>query len=303
MGLKITRQTEAIDVKNVTVLVYGQPGAGKTSLAFTADAPLLLDFDRGAYRSQFRKDSVQVDSWADVAGMTADDLAPYQTVVVDTVGRLLDALAVAIIRETPKLGRNGALSLQGYGELKARYAGWLRTLVSYGKDVILVAHDREDKNGDDIIVRPDIQGSSYGEVFKRADGVAYLYRANRSTVLDFSPTDRWVGKNSGGFAPLDVPNFAQQPAFMAGVLAQIKSALNAMSAEGVAMMAQVEDWRCKLEEAGDADRLNGMVQDAGHLTGPAKAQVGALFAARAKALGLKFDAKGKAYVPAQRDAA
>lgn len=301
--LKITKQSDAIDVKNVTVLIYGQPGAGKTSLAFTAESPLLLDFDRGAYRSQYRRDSVQVDAWADVSDMGAADLAPYSTVIVDTVGRLLDALAVAIIRETPKLGRNGALTLQGYGELKARYAGWLRTLVSYGKDVILVAHDREEKNGDDMIVRPDIQGSSYGEVFKRADGVAYLYRANRSTILDFSPTDRYVGKNSGGFAPLEVPNFSQQPAFMAGVLAQIKNALNAMSAEGLAIMAAVEDWRATLDDATDADALNAHLPAAGKLDGPAKAQVGALFAARAKALGLKFDAKGKAYVPAQRDAA
>lgn len=295
MSLKIVKSHDPIEVKNITVLIYGQPGVGKTSLAFTADSPLLLDFDRGAYRSQFRKDSVQVDAWSDVASLSESDLEPYDTIIVDTVGRLLDALTAHLIRGNPKLARgSGALSLQGYGELKASYATWLKTLLSFGKDVILIAHDREDKNGDDLIVRPDIQGGSYGEVFKRSDGVAYMYRAAKQTVLDFSPSDRFIAKNAANFDPFPVPHFAKDAAFMARVISGIKDALNSMSAEAQEIASIVADWRAKAEEAADADAINGMVKDAAALEGPAAIQVKHMIHERAVALGLEYKGpKGK----------
>ena len=94
MALKITRAADPIKVERLNVVIYAPPGIGKTSLAFTAEAPLLLDFDNGSHRAAGRKDVVRVENWTDVVGITAEDLAPYSTVVVDTAGRALDAIAV-----------------------------------------------------------------------------------------------------------------------------------------------------------------------------------------------------------------
>lgn len=300
--LKITKADDAIEVKQVTLLVFGQPGLGKTSLAFTAERPLLLDFDGGAYRSEYRKDSVQVRTWEDIIGLTADDLAPYATVAVDTVGRLLDALSVYIVQQNPKHGRGtGALTLQGYGELKAAYAGWLKTLLSYGKDVILVAHDKEDKDDDTLIVRPDIQGGSYGEVFKRADGIAYLYRGVKGTVLDFNPSGKWVGKNAGGIPPLSVPHFSTAPDCLAGIITQIKTKLNATAQHDAAAKAQVEEWRQTFAGIATPEALTAAVAAASKTSGVVGAQVKALLSERAKVLGLKWDGKGKRYVTLPSD--
>jgi hypothetical protein len=62
MALKITRAADPITVDRLNVTIYAQPGIGKTSLAFTAEAPLLLDFDQGAHRAANRQDSVRVES-------------------------------------------------------------------------------------------------------------------------------------------------------------------------------------------------------------------------------------------------
>lgn len=290
--MKIVKGSDPITVANITVLIYGNPGLGKTSLAFTAEDALLLDFDKGAYRSGFRKDTVQIEAWSEVESLSAADLAPYKTIAVDTVGRLLDALTVDIIRKNPKMqGFGGALSLQGYGALKAAYATWLKTLLSMGKDVILLAHDREDKNGDDLIIRPDIQGGSYGEVFKRSDGIAYLYRSGKQTILDFSPTDKWVGKNAAGFDPLPVPNFHQKADYFAGVIADIKAALNHMSEEAQKIVSLVADWKVNIDEAADAEQVNKLIAECAKLEAPAGPQVKQLIVDRAKVLGLVWEGK------------
>jgi len=292
MTIQITRSADRIAVQTITLLIYGSPGIGKTSIGCTAEAPLLLDFDKGAHRSGFRKDTVQVSSWADVAAMTAEDLAEYKTIVVDTVGRCLDVMAANIIKGNPKMqGYGGALSLQGYGALKSAYATWLGWLTSLGKDVVLIAHDREDKKGDELIFRADIQGSSHGEVFKRADGVAYMHSVNRSTVLDFSPTDRWLGKNPGRFEPLTVPDFTTHRDFLATVIAQAKEALNRLSDEQRIVVDAIDEWNTRATEATNAEEINALVADAAALKPPLGPQVKHIIAARAKELDLKYEGK------------
>lgn len=302
MTIQITKRDDTITITQIAMLIYGQPGAYKSSLAQTANAPLTLDFDGGIHRAYARKDAVRVRSWEDVAGLSADDLAPYQTVVVDTVGRLLDLMAISLIQGNPKLGRStGALTLQGYGELKANYAAWLKTLLGYGKDVVLIAHDKEDKDGDNMIIRPDIQGGSYGEVFKRADAIGYLYRGLKGTILDFNPSDRWIGKNAGGVEPAVLPHFSAAPTYCADVIAHIKATLNHQSEASRAVANEVEQWRTDIDQATTPDAIMVMVARSKSLNGGALgAQVRALIAQRAKTLNLTWQGgkeKGK-YVAA-----
>ena len=141
MSIKITYSSDAIEVKNCAVVVYGQPGVFKTSLGFTACKPLLVDFDKGAKRAMNRGDSVQVTTWGDIEGITKEDLEPYETLVIDTVGRMLDALEIDIMAKNPKHAQtDGTLTLKGYGSLKKRYQVWIDTVRSWGRDVVLLAH-------------------------------------------------------------------------------------------------------------------------------------------------------------------
>jgi len=60
---------------------------------------------------------------------------------------------------------------------------------------VLIAHDKEEGDADSKSVRPDITGGSYSEVMKVSDFVGYLAMSGKTRVLDFNPTDKWVGKN------------------------------------------------------------------------------------------------------------
>lgn len=259
MSLKIHRSTEPLLVKNIVLVIYSVPGLGKSTLGFSTHAPLVLDFDRGAYRAANRGDSVQVESWVDVTTFTAEDLAEFKTVVIDTAGRALDMLSADIIKRNPKMGRGGALTLQGYGQLKNEFTAWLKLLRTMGKDVVLIAHSSEEKNGDDILERLDVQGGSKGEIYKSADAMGRLNLINGKRVLSFSPTDTSFGKNPGRLDPLQVPEIATDPEFLGNVSDTIKNRLNALTEDQQKRQGVIADWLAKFDEMTSAYDCNAMV--------------------------------------------
>lgn len=299
--MRIIKATEAIPVDHPVFLIFGQPGIMKTSLAYSAKDTLLLDFDRGAHRAINRKDTLVIDSWADVADLLehTDVLAPYSTVAVDTVGRCLDVMTADIIRETPKYGPGGNLSMQGWGVLKKRFQTFMATLRTLGKDVVLIAHDKEDKDGDTRVVRPDIAGGSYGEVMKVADFVAYAYMAGRDRVLDFNPTDRWIGKNPGAWPAFKVPAPAKATTFLADLIDKGRDALGHISEESAVITQQVETWRAKFDGLTTAAQLNAEMPLVKAITSPVvQPQAAKLLMDRGAELALSFDAKAKKFTEA-----
>lgn len=305
MTLKITKASDPIEVKNITACIYSVPGTGKTTLGFTAHKPLVLDFDRGAYRAGNRSDAVVVENWSDIEGMTGEDLAPYKTVVIDTAGRALDAMANAIIARNPKMGRSGALTLQGFGELKAGFISWTRLIRSFGIDIVLIAHSDEQRRGDDTIERLDMQGGSKNEVYKVADVMGRLYLQDGKRMLNFSPTDVSFGKNPAQLPPLLVPHFSQNPQFLGEVLESVKAHLNTFSESQKKVASMLADWAAcfeVLEGKDDLDRALPKVQAADPLVVD---NVKRMFKHRAKALGFQYDTKSKSFekIPPKEKAA
>lgn len=261
MSLKITRASDPITVAQLAVVLYGAPGLGKSTLGFTAKDPILLDFDRGAYRAANRGDSVQVEEWLDVVSMGDADLAPYKTVVVDTAGRALDLLSADIIKRNPKMGRGSALTLQGYGQLKSEFTSWLKNLRTMGKDVVLIAHASEEKNGDELVERLDVQGGSKGEIYKSADCMGRLSLVAGKRILNFSPTDTAFGKNPAGLQPLHVPDVSVSLTFLADIIDTIKGKLNALTEEQKKRQSAIADWLSRFDEAKTAEDYNSIVAE------------------------------------------
>lgn len=301
MALRILKSADPITVERLNVVLYAPPGLGKTSLAFTAEGPLLLDFDEGAHRAANRKDSVRVHQWTDVTDITADDLEPYSTVIVDTAGRALDVLSADIIRRNAKMGRGGALTLQGYGQLKSEFVAFLKQLNSFGKDVILIAHMDEQRNGDEIIERLDVQGGSKGEIYKAADAMGRINIVSGKRLLLFSPTDAAFGKNPGQLEPLTIPHCDKPEfdAFLAGVIAKIKAKLNALTEEQAEAHKALEALRLWLADVEDASGINQVV----HAHKDGSRAMKALIHDRATKLGLVGNKNTGEYEAAPAEAA
>ena len=108
-------------------MLYGQPGIGKTTLACSAPSPVLLDYDGGISRvnGAHQCDTVQVSSWEDTQEALkeiAEAGDTYQTVIIDTVGKMLNYMEDYIKRTQPRLKQmDGTLSLKGYGVRKQMF--------------------------------------------------------------------------------------------------------------------------------------------------------------------------------------
>jgi hypothetical protein len=297
--LKLIRSTDTLSIKHPAMMVYSSnPGVGRTSLAYMTRKPLLLDFDNGAHRARNRRDTAQMETWADVDELLRGDaLAEFDTVIMDTVGRFLDLLTVDIIEKNSKHGKDGALSQQGWGALKTRFKITRDRLASLGKDLVMVAHGKEEKDGETTMFRPDIQGGSYGEVLKSADFVGFMYIQGKDRVLDFNPTDRWIGKNPAAWGPLKVPAYGKEPEFLSGLIDKAREALGKISEESAQAAGLIADWRAKLETECSPDDLVKAVATAKALS-PAivREQVKKLIWERAQAKGYTWEATKEAFV-------
>jgi len=261
MALKIIKSDDPIQVDQIVIAIYSNPGLGKTTLGFSSNLPLLFDFDSGSHRSAIRNDTVIPSSWPDVKDVTPEDLEPYKTVIVDTAGRALDMLTVDIIKRNPKMGYGGALTLQGYGQLKAEFTSWLKMLKFIGKDVVLIAHSSEERKGDDLIERLDVQGGSKNEIYKSADAMGRILIENGKRILNFSPSDIAFGKNPGQFEPLIIPKITESNSFLADIIDSIKEKLNSMTEEQARRQKIIADYLSMIDENHTADHFNKMIKE------------------------------------------
>jgi len=266
MALKIVKASEPIHVNNLITFIYGDPGIGKTSRAFSAKNPILFDFDQGAHRAaQFRKDCIPVGDWLEVANITKDDLDGYDTVIIDTAGRMLDCITAFLITQDAKNRRaDGALSLQGFGKLGILFSTWLKTLRGFGKDIILLAHAGEDKKGENVIVRPDMTGKSKTEAYKVADLMAYMTTEDGRNgkpikVLEFSPSSSYLAKDSGGLGRVECPDLTTVPDHMAQLIQQAKDHINNLTADQLKYQQDLDQFRADCIDCTTADELNAMV--------------------------------------------
>lgn len=186
----------------IKMLIYGQPGIGKSTMALSTPNPVLFDFDGGVQRVNvaFQCPTLQVESW-DEALQAIEELktgsVPCNTIVIDTAGKMLDFMSDYIMRNDPKMRmRDGSLSLKGYGARKVMFQNFLREVTMMGKHIVFVAHEREEKDGETKIVRPEIGGSSAGDLMKELDLVGYVQAVGPDRTVYWTPQEKFYAKNT-----------------------------------------------------------------------------------------------------------
>jgi len=294
----------------IKMLVYGQPGIGKTTIALSSPQPVLFDFDGGVSRinKAHQCPTLQVENWEQVleALTELENGIECKTIVIDTAGKMLDYMSDYIMRNDPKMKmRDGSLALKGYGQRKVMFINLLKRVGLMGKHIVFVAHEKEDKDGETRIVRPDMSGSSLGDLLKELDLVGYMQAYGKDRTICWSPQERFYAKNTCNLPAWEkVPVIIDENGgitgendFLAKTFANYAAYLNEQAKVGedyTALVAQIADDIAEVKDAATANAFCKRMGEYTHIW-DSLARARRLFTARVEELGLKYNKAKKLY--------
>lgn len=296
--MPILKKEDPIPARPVIILVYGEPGIGKTSLSNTAKDPLLVDFDRGKDRAIFRQDTLVVGSWDDVQKEEREKtFNGYKTITIDTAKAALDDFLMSwVIKQDYRLGKN---KLKAYGAIGDEFKLFVNRRREQECDIVIIAHSKEEKDGDIIKRVPDVTGSSYSLLLRIADQVGYMSMKNNRRTLQFEPTDTTIGKNVAGLSTVDIPvaGTVEFKTFMGEIIEQTRVALCSKSEAEQEALSKSEAYKKEISECKDGEELTtllSLVKDLPqYLSQPLKADI----IEKSKELGLKANKESGKFEP------
>lgn len=298
-------------VTTIKMLVYGQPGIGKSTMALSAPNPVLFDFDGGVQRVNvaFQCPTLQVKNWEE-ALQALDELrgndVECNTIVIDTAGKMLDFMSDFIMRNDSKMRmRDGSLSLKGYGARKVMFQNFLRDVAMMGKNIVFVAHEREEKDGETKIVRPEIGGSSAGDLMKELDLVGYVQAVGSDRTVYWTPQEKFYAKNTCNLpAYQKIPvivdengNVSQKNDTLQKVFGYYEANIKKIEETRKHYNELLEDIQCAIENITDARSANEFAKAISNadVIWDSKVRARELFKNKVEALKLVWNNKTKAY--------
>lgn len=197
----IKRKNEIKISSSVKVMIYGQAGMGKTTLALSAPKPVLFDFDNGVNRINSNHLTeevgiVQFNNWNEVRQLLDTqfaELKPFESIVVDTIGKMMDA----IIKQRCN---GGQPRLNDWGYINNEFKWFTERVTQLGKHVIFVAHRDTRTDGEKTVFVPALREKSYNTIVTDLDLLGYVVMKNENgrqvRSITFDPTDINDGKNT-----------------------------------------------------------------------------------------------------------
>jgi hypothetical protein len=305
---KIRKPHEIVVDAKIKALIYGQAGVGKTSLAISSTKPLLIDCDGGIHRVNIahRCDVLQVTNYNEVLEVMQENLSAYDSIVIDTGGKLLDFMAAYIIQRNSKMGKsNGSLTLQGYGERKQEFSAFCKLVSRLNKHLIFVAHRETRTEGDDTRYVPLFGGSNYDSLVTELDLVGYMEMNGKTRTITFNGSSRNDGKNTCNLPELiNVPtvvddagnglkNTFLQDMVIAPYLQRLEND-RLMNEKYLAVVSEIKTAVLAVSSADEANALIDIKEDFEHV-GASRTVLATLLANRAKELKLTFNKETKKY--------
>lgn len=280
-------------------IIFGSPKSGKSTLAASADKPILIDLDHGAHRIAGKDrtglDIVECDKWEDfVAVAAAPELKQYKTIIVDTFGAAVDM----IIRDKFSNVMNPAK----WGAVKSEIMSVCNQLKMTGRSVLFLAHESEEKNDDKIIKRPQCQGKAKDELMKMLDFIGHTTKAGNDYVLEFGGDDSiYVGNTFGFNNRYVLPDVrTEQNTFFKDVIEkQIADFLEQDEKANAELMETMNSLRETIEKCKDAEDFTKAIKaiaDADNITTGAALKLKHELIDAAKNAGFEYDRASAGFV-------
>lgn len=262
--MPIIRKEEQLPLRSIVMVIYGQAGVGKTSLANTAKSPILIDCDKGSDRAVNRTDTLVASTWDDIL-KDEGELANYKTVVIDTAKAVLDDfLSIWAVKQDYRLKNN---KLRMFGEIGEQFKSFVNRCRSLDIDIIIISHVKEEKDGDVIKLSPDVTGQSKDLIIRIADQIGYISMVNNQRVISFDPTDNRVGKNTAKIEDVIIPD-STSPEFdnyLDSFSQRVKNAIQSLTKEQQEAISVARDIQTKIEAVKTAKEMNALLGEVNKL--------------------------------------
>ncbi|MBE6294247.1 MAG: DNA-binding protein [Bacteroidales bacterium] len=306
--MSLIKKSNELSISSIVkMMIYGQAGMRKTSTALSSPAPLLLDFDNGVKRVNMAHldgvDIVQVEKWQDVLDVLNEDLSPYQTIVVDTIGKMMDYIIAY------KCGSRQP-QIRDWGGINQEFQTFARNLSALNKNIIFVAHRDTRKEGDEMVFIPALREKTYNSIVTELDLLGYMEAKNENgrvkCSITFDPTNRNDGKNTCNLpSVIEVPTnldaqgnpIAKNDFIARCILQPYRNMLQAKKAEQEkynAVLEEIKDNIALITDAASANDFVSRINEFEHV-GSSLAMARILLLKKANELGLVYDKANKTY--------
>lgn len=190
------------ELNKFRVLIAGYPGIGKTTLGLSAPKPLLIDVDFGINRTMasVRKDYIQPNTYEELLEDLKGDLNDYETIVIDTGGKLLELMKAYVIKNDIKNAKkDGTLSLQGYGAVGREFTRFMNYIYfDLRKHCVIIFHAVEEKQEEETKLRILVEGSTKNTVWQNVELGGFIEMRGNKKTIGFDNCERYFAKSSFG---------------------------------------------------------------------------------------------------------
>jgi hypothetical protein len=296
--------------KKFSMIISGSPGTGKTTMALSAPNPIIIDFDKGISRvkAQHRKPTIMCANYEEVlADLNDPEIKRFETIIVDTGGSFITFLQDWAMRDNPGVNRqkNGAISLKGFGAVKAEFVRFTNQLqYTFNKNIIYIFHTVEQKDKDTTKQRLLCEGAARDIVWQPCDIGCFLQIVGDDRVAGFSPTEEYFAKGCFGVSGMrrlarlsdSVPNDFLTTLFteMQQCIADESQIYEAEKENYNKAMEAGKKIVAKIKDAETANLVAKEIEEINHALTSRK-EIGAVACARVTELGLKWNKEKKAY--------
>lgn len=300
------------DNKKFSMIIYGSPGVGKTTLALSAPKPVLIDFDDGVFRvkAYHRSITIVCTTYEEVLqDLKSPEIASCETIIIDTGGSFINYLKDWAIRSNPSVNKqkNGSISLKGFGAVKTEFNNFVATVRDImKKNVIFVFHtdEKADKDGNPQ-QRLMCEGAAKNTVWTSCDFGGYMQMIGNKRVISFTPDQEFIAKGCHGIeGTFNVPNKGadEKNDFLTQLFDKAKSNITQEN-EVFAPLREKYDTAIKqakeiLDSVTDVASLNGavnVIQALDHAL-TSKKESSVMIKDKANALGFIWDREQKMYI-------